>query len=262
MDFLPIKRFVLVLCVLVSCSNTADTSPVLASIGDSTYTENKALADGATNPVSAHFIDRWIEREVLYQSALRNAYDKDIKTQQQSINHLKHIVGQSYLETLVQSRITITEAEIVNYYEKTRVQYKRADREAVILHFSFTDITTANKLASGLKKNATGGGNKNLGGLLATHKPQRELVFEKRLKESLRKKVFSAQSGTGVVGPIRIGNKFYVINVLKVFEKGTIKDMIHVQDQIQRKLFELKKRTLEKNILDSLKAVYSVDIIN
>ncbi|MBN4080721.1 peptidyl-prolyl cis-trans isomerase [Caldithrix abyssi] len=262
MGFLPLKHFFWVLCFAVSCSGNADSSPVLASVGDITYTENMAKAEGYLNQVGPSFIDRWVDREILYQSAINNDYDKDNTTKQKSINHLKQIIGRYYLESLIQNQINITETEVIDYYNKTREQYKRKEREAVVLIFSLTDRVLAKKLASNLKKHITSNADNKLGELLATYNPRRKLVFENRLKESIRKRVFSNRLHAGIVGPIRNGNKFYVINVVKVFEKGTIKNLIHVQDQIQRKLLEIKKLTLKKTILDSLRAVYSVDIIN
>ncbi len=262
MYFSPIKHFFWAACLIVSCSSRDDSSPMVASVGDSVYTEKQAVADGMLLPVGAPQVDRWVEREVLYQSAISNDYDKDNTTKRKSINHLKQIVGRSYLETLIHNRVKITESEVIDYYNKTREQYKRKEREAVILRFTLTDRATAATLVADLKKSLSRKSDQKLGELLVVHKPNRELVFENRLKENIRKKIFSNRKQSRVLGPIQSSDKFYVFNVVKVFEKGTIKDLIHVQDEIQRRLLEIKKHAIKKTVIDSLKAQYSIDIIN
>jgi hypothetical protein len=42
--------------------------------------------------------------------------------------------------------------------------------------------------------------------------------------------------------------------LVRVYEKGTIKEQIHVQEKLRNQLFAMKAHALRQNIVDSLKS--------
>ena len=56
------------------------------------------------------------------------------------------------------------------------------------------------------------------------------------------------------VGPISRGGQHAVFHLVNIYEKGTIKEQIHVQENLRNRLFAMKANVLRKNIVDSLRA--------
>jgi hypothetical protein len=56
-----------------------------------------------------------------------------------------------------------------------------------------------------------------------------------------------------------VGAGYAVLHLLKVYEKGTIKEQIHVQEKLRNQLVAMKSHTVRASLLDSLKAKYRGD---
>jgi len=58
------------------------------------------------------------------------------------------------------------------------------------------------------------------------------------------------------VGPVSVGAGYAVFHLLKVYEKGTTKEQIHVQEKLRNQLVAMKSHVVRTSLVDSLKAKY------
>tara|TARA_B100001123_G_C14713603_1_gene790178 strand:- start:310 stop:648 length:339 start_codon:yes stop_codon:yes gene_type:complete len=82
--------------------------------------------------------------------------------------------------------------------------------------------------------------------------PSRELIKEERLRDSIKKQFLARRGGFVTVGPLSAGGGFVVFYLLKTYEKGTIKDLIHIQDHVRSKIYSKKASSVRLALSDSL----------
>ena len=89
-------------------------------------------------------------------------------------------------------------------------------------------------------------------------KPTRELIDEKKIKKSIKSQFLQRRGAPVSVGPISKGGQHVVFHLIRVYEKGTTKEQIHVQEKLRNQLFSMKAHILRQNIVDSLMSKYGV----
>mgnify|MGYP001469647854 CR=1 FL=1 len=89
-----------------------------------------------------------------------------------------------------------------------------------------------------------------------TKKVLRELIKEETLRDSIKKQFLARGGGFVSVGPLSAGDGFVVFYLLKTYEKGTIKDLIHIQDDIRSKIYSTKAHRIRLGLVDSLSVVF------
>ena len=47
-------------------------------------------------------------------------------------------------------------------------------------------------------------------------------------------------------------------NLVRIYEKGTTKEQIHIEETLRNQLFAMKAHALRQNLVDSLKSKYAV----
>ena len=68
------------------------------------------------------------------------------------------------------------------------------------------------------------------------------------------------RGGFASAGPFAAGNGFVLFHLLQTYEKGTIKDLIHIQDEIRSKIYSTKAHAVRLHLLDSLSVLYGGNI--
>ena len=128
--------FLIVLCVFCfQCSkNSPDTSPVIATAGQSEYTLSQLLKMLPTDSglelskvQVRNYIRRWVEKELVYNKALQENLDKDPKIQKQIQEMEKEYLVALYLENYLNSQINITADEIQAFYNENKQSFIRPE---------------------------------------------------------------------------------------------------------------------------------------
>ena len=200
-------------------------------------------------------IEKDIDRDVLYLAALNSAYDRDYSVMKSIENHRRRFLGSVFLNNTLVGRISVTLNEISNQYEKTKNEYKRESREVLVLRFTVKTKKEASAVMSFLASNNKK--DKKREGFYKKHKPKRELIKEQNINPKIRDRVFN-----GDVFLINKNDKlknYNVLNVLKIFVKGSTRELIYVQDEIHRKLVAIKTKKETNKILDSLRAEHLME---
>ena len=199
-------------------------------------------------------IEKDTDRDVLYLAALNGDYDRDYNVTRNIENHRRRFLGSVFLNNTLVGRVSVTLNEISNQYEKTKNQYKREFREVLILRFTVKTKKEASAIVRFLASNNKKELDKER--FYKKHKPKRELIQEQKINPEIKNRIFD--------GDVFLINKneklknYNVLNVLKIFGKGSVRELIYVQDEIHRKLVAIKTKNETNKILDSLRVEYSI----
>ena len=181
-------------------------------------------------------------------------FDEQIKSRLEDLR--RKVLGKLYLENLVARRISVSMGEVGAYYNKTKTQHVRSVRELLLLRFSFNSLETAKLIRKKLDRAAARGDDKEFGGIIAEFQPARELVDETKIKKTIKTQLLRRRGSPVTVGPFSMDAGYVVFHLLKVYERGTIKEQIHVQEKLRNQLVAMRSHTVRTSLLDSLKAKY------
>ncbi len=227
------KHYIYIFCVfLFSCGGEA--------LPDLTVAENKTVGSP------------------LFLAAISENFLVNKKTLGRLQKQNETVVGWLYLESLVEKRVAVSLEEVAAFYDKTKNQHKRPSREFLVLRFTTTNRDSALYIRKELLKNSGEEKNeKRLGNLIDRFAPRRELIKEPFLLDQIKKQFLVRRGGPTVVGPLRSDEVFYLFRLVKTYESGTTKELIHIQDDIRAKIYLKKSHAIRAFLLDSLSGVYA-----
>ena len=248
----------LTLLTLVSCNKTNDSAVVLARVGNSVLTRDDVMNRAHEyRPADVESqITQWINAELLYLAGVRAGFNKDVTIVDRVKDYRKKIIGQTYLDMVLQSQVLVSAEEIKNYYSAQKEMFKRNRSEALINRFIVDSKKDANKIRLTLEKR---GGNKKRNELFEKYNVNAINVEEDQLLPAINKAVFGG-SKRNYVGPIKTGVRFTVIEVIKRFPKGTYRGLDDVYDNIYIVIQKRKAAIQSVAIIDSLKQEYLFEL--
>ena len=198
---------------------------------------------------------------VLSVAAVSNNFTLDKNIQKKLYRQNEAIVGQLFLESLIEKRVFVSMQEVSDVYKKTKNQYKRTSREFLVMRFKTTNKDTAQYIRRVLmKKEESQKSQATFGFLVERFSPSRELIKEEKLRDSIKKQFLTRRGGFASAGPFAAGDGFVLFHLLQTYEKGTIKDLIHIQDEIRSKIYSTKAHVVRSHLLDSLFVLYGGNI--
>ena len=251
---------VLIVCflALASCNNKHDSDKVLARVGSSVLTKEAVLirvpeyrATDVENQVT-----QWVNTELLYLAGLGAGFNKDFTIINKVDDYRKKLIGQTYLDLTLQSRVHVSIEEIKSFYIEQKETFKRRRGEALIYSFIVETKKDANKIRATLER---GSGNKKRNELFVKHGVSAVSVKEGELLPPINKLVFGG-SKTNYVGPIKTGKGFVLVKVIKKFPKGTYRSLDAVYDNIYLVIQKRKAAIQSASIVDSLKQEYLFEL--
>tara|TARA_Y100000590_G_scaffold29837_1_gene33215 strand:- start:644 stop:1333 length:690 start_codon:yes stop_codon:yes gene_type:complete len=190
-------------------------------------------------------------------AAVYNGFSLDKKVQKRLYRQNDAILGHLFLESLVEKRVFVSMKEVSDYYKKTKNQYKRTSREFLVMRFKTTNKDTAQYIRRLLvKKEESQKGEAAFGLVVERFSPSREIIKEEKLRDSIKKQFLSRRGGFANAGPFAVGDGFVLFHLLQTYERGTIKDLIHIQDDIRSKIYSTKAHAVRLHLIDSLSVLY------
>jgi len=242
---------------IFNCQRRADNNGVLARVGNTKLTRetlDQQLAWEGMNPDrESDFVERWVNRELLYQEARRLGMDKtpDLKWELEIVE--KEFLVQKLIERTFMDKIHVTEEEIASYYEKNKDLFIVQADMVRALHILTKTQEEANlalrEIRAGkpfeeVAKEKSIGPFHDKGGDLGFIK-RNDVIPEIsrnafRLTAGRESRVFSSNYG------------FHIIKVLKKHSKGDVKDLVDVQEEIIQRLRVSKERSVYYDLLYQL----------
>jgi parvulin-like peptidyl-prolyl isomerase len=122
----------MIFVVIISCQGDQKQSEIIARVRNHTLTVEEVKADLPKHPglnISEvqveNYIKRWIEKELVYQEALKNRYDKLPYIQKKLDDIKRDYIVASYLEQLVNKNVKVDSMDLMEYYEEKKTEFIR-----------------------------------------------------------------------------------------------------------------------------------------
>jgi hypothetical protein len=233
----------------------------VARVGNTVLTRSEAerliLAYGSNSVPEKFIISQWVDREVLFQSALREDLDRDSLMNYKIEQYRKDVLGQAFLESIILQDDPISGASIKGYYEQNIHSYKRPADGARVFHFVYNSQAEAEAVARELLNPSSGFDRKTL---FASNRVDAAVVYNGSLIKPLDDALFSSRNRSRILGPIQSRYGFHVIEVLDRFSAGSQIGLDEAYDEIYQRLLNhrIQLRTLQ--VLDSLKSKFHIEI--
>jgi len=249
-------RFILFLLFFFTCIKNEHEPSFVARVGGTVLTEEDlSLASVFTEKERVSYIDNWVRIELLYQAGGEVDLDKDLLIETKINLYKKKLVGQSFLDTKIQDAVYVSKEEIRGYYIENKEQFKRLKSEATINSFVLTDKKEANRVRANLEKSTN---NKKRNEMFDKYSVVAETFSDGTLHSKINNKVFSPKKHR-YIGPIDLGGKHLVVEVLKRYERGTYLGLDSVYDKIYLLIYKRKSAIKTQMIIDSLKQEISLE---
>ena len=248
----------MVLLTLVSCNKTNENIEVLARVENAFLTKKEVInrfPEYRKTDVESQVV-QWVNAELLYAAGVRTGVNKDLAIVNRVEDYQKKLIGQTYLEMALRSRVGVSTDEIKDFYTEQKESFKRLHGEALINNFNVDNKKDAKKIRALLEKDV---GNKKRNKLFEKYNINAISVEENQLHPAINNAVFGGTKRT-YLGPIKSGDSYSVIEVLKRFPKGTYRSMDDVYDHIYLVIQKRKAVIQSAAIIDSLKQEYLFEL--
>ena len=243
----------LFLFLFFSCTkNTEEVVDVYARVGESVLTKKDVLEmkkEGLVEQHSIrHLVESWVEKTLFYNEAVNINLDKDKTLLNKRELFYKNLLISSFLDIKTRKEIEISRKEISDYYKNNKNSFTRKQNEILLKHFVLPTKKEANRLKNLLKSNKKGD---RLEEYIKKYNPETKTIKEGFINESLIGFVFNGSVGD-VLGPKKIESSYHVFDILKKNNRGSVKGLEVVYDEIHQRLFKTKEIQFLNNFLDSL----------
>ena len=249
---------IIILLTLASCEKTDKNVEVLAKVGNAVLTKKEVInrfPEYQTADVESQ-VTQWVSAELLYTAGVRAGVNKDVTIANRVEDYQKKLIGQTYLEMTLRSRVGVSTDEIKDFYTEQKETFKRRHGEALINNFNVDNKKDANKIRALLEKDA---GNKKRNKLFEEYGVNAISVEENQLRPAINNAVFGGTKRT-YIGPIKSGGGYAVVEVIKRFPKGTYRSLDDVYDHVYLVIQKRKAVIQSAAIIDSLKQEYLFEL--
>jgi len=246
------------LLTLANCNKTNENVDVLARVGSAVLTKNQVInrfPEYRTADVENQ-VTQWVNAELLYVAGVRAGVNKDVAILTRVEDYQKKLIGQTYLEMVLQSRVGVSTDEIKKFYDEQKETFRRRHGEALINNFNVDNKKDANKIRVFLEK---GAGNKKRDELFEQYGVNAINVEEDRLQPVINKAIFGGTK-SNYLGPINSGDGYAVVEVIKRFPKGSYRSLDDVYDRIYLVIQKRKAAIHSAAIIDSLRQEYLFEL--
>lgn len=243
--------------VLFYCGRRMENEDIIARVDNAVLTrkdlKNRLDWETLRTDQEREFVEKWVDRELLYREAKRLGLDKSKELEWELELVEKEHAIQKLLERTYAKKIQITEEEIIAHYEQNRDLFLVDEEEVKIQHLLTKERSVAKvalqeiqagKDFSEVVRERSVGLFKDKGGNLGYIK--REDVIPE-----IARIAFRIEPGR-VSLVIQSNHGYHIIKVLKKRSKGEIKELSEVRDEILQRLRVIKERSVYYDLLFQL----------
>jgi len=243
--------------LFLGCRASNTDKEIVARVGDAIITredlKQKMAWEGIRPDQESEFVDRWVNRELLYQEAKRLGLRKseDLRLELELVE--KEYLIQKLLERTFSDKIQILEEEITAYYEKNKDLFQVDDDEVRVFHIltktkeesdlAYKEIM-AGKAFDKVARERSIGMFREKGGDMGFIKKDDVIPevarYAFRLTEGSVSPVFSSKYG------------YHILKVVKKRAKDSVKDLMDVRDEVIQRLRVSKERSVYFDLLFQL----------
>ena len=243
------KCYFLIFFFLSCETKKKDQSDILARVSGESLTFKKAQKLNLGKPLDKESIPRfvlnWINNTVLLKKGKELGLDKDSILLEKRNVFFNNLIISSFLNKNQFSKINVSNEEVLNYYKENKESFSRESEEVFLEHY-FTKKSVLSK-----KLNAFFVLNKKADINISDFLLESKTVRKGRTPGQFSSYIFGNRKD--VVGPVTSKKGYHFFKILNRYEKGSVKGLEVVYDEIYQRLYKNKKEKLSFFVLDSIK---------
>lgn len=247
------------------CRSKFSDEDVVARVGNEVLSRDKMVKqmewEGMSPDQESQFVERWINREMLYQAAENEGILKteELDFELQLIE--KEYFIQRLLDRTFAEKIQISDTELKQYYDKNMDLFRVEEDDVKLYHIL---VETNQKAGMVLQELRTGKPFQDVAkeysiGVFRDKGGDLGYVREGDLMPELSRQAFRLHENQ-VSSIIQSEDGFHIIKVVKKRTKGDIREFDEVRDEISRRIRVNKERMVYYDLLYNLRDKMNVYI--
>jgi peptidyl-prolyl cis-trans isomerase C len=245
------------LLILVVCRPSVPEEQVVARVGNEVLSRDimdRWMQWRGMGPEDRNgFVQDWVNRELLYQEAIRMDLDKSEELEFEKELLEKEYVIQKLLERTFIEKVQVTDQEIQNYYEQNQDLFK-ADADEVRIFHILTDTREQANLAR--REIQTGKPFEEVVSLYSTgtfknNSGDMGYIKKEDVIPEISRVAFHLPENS-ISQVIESSYGFHIIKVIRKRQKDSIKDLNDVHGEILQHLRVKKERAVYYDLLSRL----------
>ncbi len=248
---------------LVACEKREKPrSPIVVKVGDEAltledlkYTIPEELHDKITREELQEYVSRWINAHILYQEGMKLGLGDKIDIKRRIHEFEVGIIGNAYLETVLEARPLVTDSAIVAYYEKNKDNFVRNSLEYHLWHILVKTRKAADSVRTLLRQ---GQPFDSLAMQLSRNQPEGPpwdlgYVSEDELIPEIANRIKVYRVGA-YTRPIKTDFGYHIFKIVDKKDKGTVKPLDDVREAIIARIEQDLREEKYRQILGELKS--------
>lgn len=263
-------RYFALLIILVTISGCSKESPkkdYIARVNNSYLTRedlNKIVDSDKKTLYKNEIVRNWINKELLYQIALKEDITEDKEFNRILDNSKKELAITIYLERLYEKeKLKPSESDIEEYYKQNKNDYRLFQDAYVFNKIDFNSEDQAIKFRSlllGSNWNKTINGYKNDQSVLDIKSDQLSYEYELQPGALIRIiKELNPDEISIVFGDS--SNVYTVVQLVQKFAKGSVPPFAFIKDLVRKRLEAQRKEEFLKNYIKELYSKNDIEVI-
>ncbi len=258
---------VLLVSLMAACEKQEPRSPIIVKIGDEALTLDdlrrtipQELYGRITREEIQEYVSRWINNHILYQEGLKLGLSEDPDIRRRIHEFEVGIIGNAYLESVLEANPLVTDSAIQAYYEKNKDDFIRNTPEYHLQHILVKSRKTADSirtvvlrgqpfdsLAMYFARNLPDGLSWDLG-----------YVSLDELIPEISSKIKAYRIGR-VTRPIKTDFGYHLFKIIDRKDKGTVRPLAEVREAIIARVEQDIREEKYRQLLNQLKSEAKVE---
>ena len=254
----------LLLFLFSACHKTSSPLPdsVLAKVGDTTISQadlkqkldSMGLASSKDPNVTSELLNQMVDNSLLAMQARKEGLDKNPEFQKKMHDYETKLLRKAFLKKAVDDKVKVTDADIVNYYNKHQKDIKQpgyVDVRQVV----FPNEKTAKRELSLLKKK---GGFRKIGKMFKGGPVGK--IYEGTVPPKFSSYFFGVPEGS-ITGPITLKDGIHYFKIDHA-SKGVQLSLDQAREGIRNYLRNRQNKTIYQALVNHLRSTTTVQINN
>jgi hypothetical protein len=240
-------------------------SPVVARVGSAYITTEDIqkripaeYSDFITYEQNVDYVKRWIDSEILYQTALQRKIDLEPEVRQRLEKMRKDLLMSEMISRLCTQMADVNDADIEKYYQENSNRFLRKETEIRFSHVCVKTLAEAWRI----RDRITPDNFYALGKQFSIEPMEDSLsvpyVTKAQVMPELSNIIFDIKIG-GTTPPIRTPMGFYIVKILDKQMPGSVKPLKSVREEILNQISSQTQRVHLDEIIASLKKKLHVE---
>jgi len=255
--------------ILSGCQKNDSESPIVAQVGESVLDIEKIKHEmpldkriDISEEAVSKYVQRWIERELLYQEGLRVGLQNDSSIVRRLKSLERDLVIDLLLDKMIEDRISVSADEIKDYYSEHSFEYLFGENEYRLEHLQIRRSTRiAREVENYLKNNNT-----------FKDFPSKDIeyeeliipdpgvfIYESDLPDTLRKEVVNLKVGESTKRII-FQNKYNFLILAEKREEDTQIPLELIQEEIRENVIVEKRYWMYIELIDKLRERVNIEL--